>query len=1591
MATYQIKAPDGHTYRINGPDNATQDQVIAAVLQQFPDAGGAKKEPEGFLSELGHSLQRGVGNVISGLAKPLEELPRIADTMNPVASLIRSVLPGQDEVNRKAAETWKQAVAPATSALRGTGSDITTSAGPRETPGLAEAWDKQGVLGALKSGALTVAEGAVPTIAGLGVGALTRNPAAAMAVMAGMGAPQTYTGIRERQAHEGADNIGMALVGTTASTALDILTGAEGAIAKGVGREAALEVLDTGIREAAKRVAKTGAYEAGTEMLQNVIEQVAGDSDPTTKQSMLETMEAGVAGMLGGTFFGGVSEGASRVLPKGAREEAPAPEGEPVPETPEVPEVTPVSRQEVYDRFVQAAGPDLTPDTHADLKALSLRVSNDLSFGGPEDIAKSRKYIRDVSDNLAAGKYPEERIEPLTNALTEAQTMIEQHEAGAKAATEPAPAVEPTPAPAVEPTPAPAVEPTPAPVVEPTPAPVVEPAPRAPREQELLDKAEQVQVLNEKHGDQPLTVTKGTKLIRNGIDGTQHEVELSDGTVVHMYRDTDQFGAHNPIWYVDDPLSSDKSGWEGHDPGLGSTKKEALDRVAERVARGRRETLTQAEQLKVTPNEPIVPPVVGEAPAMQEPAPMEAPTVQEPAPVEAPAVQEPAPAEAPPSEPPAPPATETEVGEEGTPPPKFEPAPNWLVRFADMFRNAKSLNTFAKKAYGYDVLPEQLDIEKKLELYRSSKAGRERDLEREHFNPIVKTVADSGLDIGDVDTYLLARAAPGKNALVAERNSKYPQGGGVFTDAEAAAVIKKFADEGLLPKLEQVGKRVDKLVDRHLADMVEAGVLSEADAKGLRAQQPHYVPMKGFSADGDFTQAYEDEDPHSPSNRQEAEQALRSLAPNRTVNEFRKAFGRESMPFSPLFTLFHDVERTVKRNLINDAYSPLVEMWKKDPAPLEGLFDIYTDKARKTIPLNPSAEDIPGAQSMALDMEREAKRIGSGLHTTKVNGERYYIEFANTDNGRALERMMQNLTPQQAKGIMRMVYKAHNFFKGMFTFKNPLWLTTVAPPMDITAAVLAAVHHQNLKGSPAFGKKLAGKVVANVANPQTWNTARQWARGKSFSNDAMGQELQEMLMAGGAPVHERFMGSVEERAATVVQSLRALQGVDTLSPKERVARLGSALNHWVDGLADITDIAPRLAMYRAAKSEGLSPSDAARLALDSTLNLTRRGEATRAVDLIVPFIGSGVEATGKVLRMASSKRGMAKIAGALITYGVLESMWNSWTSGDSDKDGDPDYLDLDRSGQRASHLTIAYGSNQDDYVKLKVDPLMGYLKFVGNQIGDVMMNSSSPADASVRMLDAGKETITALVGLLSPMRLPTGDTVQTKQLLPSVITSLMPLVGKPFVENAFNQNYFGSPIYKQAYPGSGPRSGMGRPNTAGMWKEFARTANRLTGGTEATSGAVDFQPEQFQHIIESWFGGPVQIAKQLGSVDISKGAAGIPVAKSFVGSGSEYIPQSKYYQNTDKVRQIVERIRMLSPEQVREEVIANPLATNANVLQAFQMTESALESLNKQEKYAYAAAKTPAQKDKVLTEYRDAKNEYYKAFNYVYTSVQKRK
>ena len=1277
-------------------------------------------------------------------------------------------------------------------------------------------------------------------------------------------------------------------------------------------------------------VGKGVAFEIPQEVAQQGLERWQAGLSLSDKQAQGEYGQA----IIGALLLGGGLGGVSGALSSRTKEAAPEEEIEPDAPEPDIIPTTPVERDVVFSRLAGAAGADLSTEATAAIKALERRVSNDLSTNTPESLDKAREYIASQEDQIAAGQFPEDMADPLVKALGEAKLMVG----------------EATP-------------------VEKEAAAVDEEAAAVDEEAAAVEEAEPTRSLDEQLEEYAAV-----------IGNTEVPSEALANSIASKIVDVMKAGTYQEL--LSGKYADTVGKFTGHEKG--TPERDALDAaiksaVAEEAAQKAKaaqgeeadaggvgsDTAPISNELGASVSPSGEPGLAGDTTGGAKQPDLETVGVDSVPPVSSSVSPDAQPDTLAREEEIAPPTQAGQVSE-------LKPAPNWMVKYVDKFGMSGPLDAWAKSTLGYTVLPEQLGTEGKLKMAASQQAGQERLLQRNFFNPIVESAAKLKVDMGDLGMFLWARGAADRNRIVAEQNVDFPEGGSGLTTAQAAETMQKFKDEGLLPKLNQLARKADAIVDFTLKEKVKAGLMTAEEAKQLRETQKYYMPLKGFASNGDMLTADIGEDAHSPDRRAEAARALRTAVPTGSINEYRKAFGRGSMPFHPLFNLFQDAEQAVRRNITNEAIKPILKTFQANPSAFDGIMNVYTDTNPKKVMMG---RDIPGGRFEPVDMKQEYYGNQSKYYLVKDNGVAHYIEFADKGVGADLNRMFANMKPKDMEGAIQQLANVNNFLKGMLTYKNPLYLTFVAPFRDVSDAIATAMLRQNTKGDAAFGKNLAAKTFAYALKPSTWSTIGRFVFGKGAMNDETGKLLEAMIRDGGTPLRTRFLNT-QEKADAANKAISQLRGLDGMDPKARAGSILTGLNTWVDGLADIMDMAARFATYRAAidlKIDGVAAAD---LALDSSLNLTRRGEMARGIDLVIPFFGASIEGSRKMIRILTNPRSAAKIIGGLIAYGAMESVWNSMQSGDSDDDGQEDYLDLDQGASlRMSRATIYYGSGPDDYVKIPIGQMLGYFKFMGNKIGDVMAGASTTSEAT-------KGLVPGFFSLMSPMRVPSGD-------LPSFANAIVPLVGKPFVGVGFNQNFFGSPIYTESFPGGAPKSELGRPSTAEPWKEISKAVNYATGGSEAVSGAADFQPEVYRYFIESYFGGPYQLAKQMVGLKDAEEIADVPGIKSFVGTGAEYAAQTKYFANTDTTRQIMNRLSKLTPEQQAAQGERYFTDTDPRVIEAYKAVEANLDRIGKAQKETLAMEMSDKDKQMVLDYYRAEKNQYYSAFNSVYNAAKK--
>ena len=883
------------------------------------------------------------------------------------------------------------------------------------------------------------------------------------------------------------------------------------------------------------------------------------------------------------------------------------------------------------------------------------------------------------------------------------------------------------------------------------------------------------------------------------------------------------------------------------------------------------------------------------------------------------------------------------------------------------YQNAADYSQALAASYGLTRLPDNLNVARKFEMLESRKVGGQMRLNRWYLQPIEDKIKELGLDPKDVGMYLWARSAPARNALVLQRNGE--QNGSGMSDAQAQAQLDKLELEGLGPKLREVAKLHDALVDYIGNQRVKAGLISRADWKAMRKAQPFYTPLKGYASAGDM-QVDGDPDPHSDEERGIA-------ARNGTrVREVLTARGRESMPFNPLFNLMSDAQFAVARIEQNKVKETFLNNVLSDPKSHEGLVKVYTPKKEKhasglvTMPkIGPNGP---------VNMNQIAAQKNPELMIVKKDGKPYYIEFARTSAGNALYRAFANMTPPELGKFMRGAQEVSNTIKSFKTRYNPVYIGSTAWARDFNEAILTAYAAQGIKGGPAAGTKLARRTARYIASLDGASAISGYLNGRdptTAEGEVMTLLFDQFLEDGGAVGHAQIMDAesyAQDTAKTIERYAATKRGnpvAAALMAKDMTAKA-------LDNASQLIDLQARFATYRAAIEEGISREDAAALALDSSLNLTRRGELSPWLDTFSFFFSPTVEGTRKLVSQGRYSTIARKLFGTTMMAGALLYLFNRFGpgEGDDDEDGRPNILDVNNATAQ-TRLVVRYGSGVNDYVAVPVAFGMGFFAYTGGQIMAAVLGDVSPEEA-------GFNIVGGFMNMASPIK------TEGAEGLTGIVNFVIPDPVQPVWDLVVNRNAFGSRIYTPQEYRTEPKSELGREETGEGWKFIAQGINSLFGGNATVESWASMQPEQYRYAVQQLLGGAYGVGRD--TVDLFTGEAKpdqilaqrIPIIKSFFGKGGEYVPMNKFYEDYDDLNALYTVYNAEEPdyEAQAENKEKFPVETDPTVMDAFGEAKSALRKISSDYKDG-----TYASKEDMLA----ARNEVYKEFNRIYADAKR--
>ena len=681
-------------------------------------------------------------------------------------------------------------------------------------------------------------------------------------------------------------------------------------------------------------------------------------------------------------------------------------------------------------------------------------------------------------------------------------------------------------------------------------------------------------------------------------------------------------------------------------------------------------------------------------------------------------------------------------------------------------------------------LPEGMNAYMAAMLFPGRHTERLEDFREKTVEPLIKAIKKEGLTADEVGLYLYARHAQERNILMAQRDPKRfgTDGGSGMSTAAAMAILGDFQAQNKDQALMRIAKMVDKIIEADRDLRLASGLISQQTYDDMVNKFNHYVPLRGFSE-------MDDGDPAAP-------RVGRGLSVSK--REFQSATGRSSISDNPLLNVILQAEEGIVRAEKNRAAKALLRLAQNNPNP--DLWEVNKVKMKRVLADNGLVYNVP-------DMDA---KFGDNVVIAKVGGVPQYIVL----NSVPLAQAYTRLGAQVLGPVWQQFGKVNRFFAQLQTSRNPeFFLPNVV--RDVQEALWTAL---------AEDKKLGARFVKNFL--PSLNMAIRIAMGK-----ATPQQLKiydEWRLSGGKIGYNAFR-DISEIAAEID---RIVGNADPLTWKNLPTKAKDAalapfrrLFAALDALSQPLENATRMAMFTAARETGYTPSKAANLARESTVNFTRRGAWGPKIGALYMFYNAAVQGTVKTVQLVATNKAARAAYASLIPLGFFMTIMNLAVSDDDPEEkwkknyaNIPDY-------ERKGFIIVKTGPGQNDYVKV---PLAFGLKipyYLGEQMAMVLFGQTKPQTAAANVL---MNTVDAFN--------PLGQGSLLNLVAPSLLD--------PVVDLFTNKNVFGRPIVpeKREYNEGVPQSSQAFRTTSPTAISVAEMLNSATGGNKYRPGMLDLYP-----------------------------------------------------------------------------------------------------------------------------------------------------
>ncbi|ENL1707840.1 hypothetical protein AB4U38_004263 [Salmonella enterica] len=819
-------------------------------------------------------------------------------------------------------------------------------------------------------------------------------------------------------------------------------------------------------------------------------------------------------------------------------------------------------------------------------------------------------------------------------------------------------------------------------------------------------------------------------------------------------------------------------------------------------------------------------------------------------------------------------------------------AARFVRRMQDKFQVLKAVQDNIRKSGG--KLDDSNNAYLAEELFHGKAENDLNAMKERYVKPLAKLLAEYDIPQSALDDYLYARHAPERNLHIAKINPKMPDGGSGMTNAQAADIMDRVRRSGKQAQYDRLAGIVDDMLARRRELITEAGLEDKGTVDAWQKAYKYYVPLKGQDTDG---------------------VVLPRTGKGFVISgwESKQAMGRNSRAQSPSTQAMQDLTAPLIRRRKNEVGNAFLKLVQDNPD--RDYWQVFTDDSpdttRRIVEKNDpvTGETIRRVEEMPVPMAIMSDKY----FTTRKDGKTYYIKL----HDERLMRAMKNMGPETGNVVIQTLARVNRFLSSVNTTFNPEFLVSNFV-RDMQTAVMNLKAEQGRDDGKLNGRDIAMKTV----------------RDSGIAMKAVYASLRNKSLSGkGAEWQKLWKEFVEDGAKTGWFRMDDLNGqmkeMDRLVALAKGGWQGQGIQAWhsffklVEDGNNAVENALRLSAYKHTRDVGLSRAQAASLAKNMTVNFNRRGEQGVLLNSLYMFANASIQGTANMMRSLAHLNGegpllqrlrwknlnMAqKVALAATGAGYLIASLNRAGAGQDDDgvnwyDKVPDYV-------KEHNLVIMkslFGGKPGEYWSIPLP--YGYNMFflLGGTAEGVIRGD-------LKATRAAGNIVGGLLGAFNPL-----GSEDSKTLTGTLLKNATPTIFRPAMDLAMNENFMGTQIYRENFPGGTPKpeSTLGRRSTPEAYKVFADWLNRTSGGSQYRSGAVDINPDIMKYWIDYVSGGMGRFAgktidaaaKSYNGTDIP--SQQIPFLGKISGQVLPYDDQQKMYDRIDELRQYDAELKAL--------------------------------------------------------------------------------